>query len=204
MPRYGHGLRVTVEQYDERLFGNWNYGQGEVSLFACRQLGSMPMTVFGRLVGTAQWGDPPRQDQVGLRDEQPVYLNPGSLLDLLGDFVEAPELHSLRGLGSGYPGSPVVSGTLELRLPLVEAPLIQVLGLGLGQFTAAAFVDFGQVVGNSPFIWTQGIEIKANLLVGNLALLTLAYGHAGTAEAWRLNRPGLPPSYVRLGLVSPF
>ncbi len=204
MPRYGHGLRVTVEQYDERLFGDWNYGQGEVSLFACRQLGSMPMTVFGRLVGTAQWGDPPRQDQVGLRDEQPVYLNPGSLLGMLGDFVEAPELHSLRGLGHGYPGSPVVSGTVELRLPLIKQPLVQMLGLGLGQFTAAAFVDFGQVVGSSPFIWTQGIEIKANLLAGNLALLTLAYGHAGTAEAWRLNRPGLPRPYLRLGLVSPF
>ncbi|GAH81091.1 unnamed protein product [marine sediment metagenome] len=159
--------------------------------------------VFARLVGTFLTDTPPPQDQIGLVTNPPVYLNPGSLLGMLGDFVEAPELHSLRGLADPQLGDRVVSGTVELRLPLVEKPPVKVLGLGLGQFTAAIFTDFGQVWGGdgAEARLTQGLEIKANLIVGDFPLLTLAFGQAGDQDAWQ---QGAPLTYLRLGLVSPF
>ncbi len=201
LPPGGSGLRLRYDHYTTTLFGDFDYGRGEVEIFTHRKVPKAPLVVFARWVGTVLTGTPPRQDRIGLLTDPPVYLNPGSVLGMLGGFIEAPELHSLRGLDLSKLGDRVLSGTLELRLPLIKQPLVQVLGLGLGQFTAAAFVDFGQVIGGSPFVWTQGIEIKANLLVGNLALLTLALGQAGDQEAWQQRAP---LTYLRLGLVAPF
>ncbi len=203
LPPGGTGLRLRYDHYTSALFGEVDYGKGEADVFTHRKIPKTPLVVFARLVGTFLTDTPPPQDQIGLVTNPPVYLNPGSLLGMLGDFVEAPELHSLRGLADPKLGNRVVSGTLELRLPLVEKPPVKVLGLGLGQFTAAIFTDFGQVWDGdgAEARLTQGLEIKANLIVGDFPLLTLAFGQAGDQDAWQ---QGAPLTYLRLGLVSPF
>lgn len=201
----GTGLRLRYNHYTTALFGEFNYGKGEVEVFTHRKIPKTPLVIFARGVGTLLTGTPPRQDHIGLLTDPPVYLNPGPVLGMLGEFIEAPELHSLRGLAEPALSNRVVSGTLELRLPLAEKPPVKVLGLGLGQFTAALFADFGQVwysdhAGKAARL-TQGIEIKGNIVIGNLPLLTLAFGQAGDQEAWQQSAT---LTYLRLGLVSPF
>ncbi|UCH61664.1 MAG: PD40 domain-containing protein [Fidelibacterota bacterium] len=205
LPPGGTGFRLRYDHYTTVLFGDFQYGKGEAEVFAHRNVPKTPLVVFARLAGAVLTGTWPRQDGIGLLTDSPVYLNPGSALGLLGEFIEAPELHSLRGLTEPKLGNRVVSGTLELRLPLVEESLVQVLGLGLGQFTAALFADFGQVWDRGSSAaharFTHGVEVKGNIVIGSFPLLTLAYGQAGDQEAWQQCDP---LTYLRLGLVSPF
>ena len=67
------------------------------------------------------------------------------------------------------------------------------------------FVDFGMVrrfgEGGALSRMTQGAEIKGNIVIGKLPILTLAYGQARDQDAWQ---DGAAITYVRLGLVSPF
>ncbi|MBA7610176.1 MAG: hypothetical protein GH143_07880 [Calditrichaeota bacterium] len=205
LPPGSTGFRLRYDHYTTALFGDFNYGKGKVQVFTHQKIPKTPLVVFARWAGTILTGTGPRQDRIGLLTDPPVYLNPGSVLGMLGDFIEAPELHSLRGLADPKLGDRVISGTLELRLPLVEEPLVQVLGLGLGQFTAALFADFGQVWDSESSTasarFTQGVEVKGNIVIGSFPLLTLACGQAGDQEAWQQRTP---LTYLRLGLVSPF
>ena len=201
LPNNGTGVQLRYDFYSSAIFGDADYSRVELDLYHHQRLGRTPLVIFGRAVWTALDGDPPPQDQIGLLTDPPVYLNPGSLGSFFEGIVETVELHSLRGLEESYLGEQVVSGTMELRLPIVEKPLAQVLGWGLGHFTLATFMDFGQVVGETDWITTAGMEIKADIVLGELPVLTLAFGQAGDREAWEQQDPII---YLRLGLVAPF
>lgn len=201
LPRQGSGLQIRFDLYSSLFFGNRDYGKSEVDLFTHRRIPRTPLVLFLRGLGTALVGDAPPQDRTGLLTDAPVYLNPGSALGFAGGLVETVNLHSPRGLRQSYPALRVVSGTAELRLPLVGRLPVSLLGLTLGQLTAAVYTDFGQAFDTSPFIFTRGAEVKGNLMLGKLPLFTLAYGAAGEWDggAGTIYRP-----YLRLGLVSPF
>ncbi|UCH10269.1 MAG: PD40 domain-containing protein [Fidelibacterota bacterium] len=205
LPPQGTGLRLQYDLHSSALYGDVDYSRLELDMFMHYRIAKGPLVLFTRLVGTQQDGEVPTQDRIGLLTDAPVYLNPGSVVGLLGDFIVAPEVHSLRGLATSKLGDRVLSGTVELRIPLIEKPLVQVLGIGLGQFTAAVFTDFGLVrrsaEGSTDSRMTQGMEIKGNIVIGKLPVLTLAYGQAGDQEAWE---DGAAITYMQLGLVSPF
>jgi hypothetical protein len=205
LPPHGTGLRLRYDLHSSTLYGDVDYSRAEVDMFTHQRIPKAPLVLFARMVGTHLAGNVPAQDRIGLLTDPPVYLNPGSVLGLLGGFIEAPEIHSLRGLAASRLGDQVLSGTIELRVPLIEKPLAQILGIGLGQFTAAAFTDFGVVRKSDEEStisrMTQGVEIKGNIVIGKLPVLTLAYGQAGDREAWQ-NEAAI--TYARLGLVSPF
>ncbi len=205
LPSSGSGIQLRYDYYTDAIFGDFNHDRASMDVFIHQKIPKTPFVLFVRGIGTSMTGSPPPQDRLGLLSDQPFYLNPASIPGLVGEFIWMPRFHSLRGLDGAVLGERVVSGTLELRLPLVEPPLINILGIGLGQFTAAVFMDFGWVwdrgsdtaAGRS----TQGVEVKGNIIIGGLPLLTLSWGLAGEEQAWEREAPH---SYLRLGLVSPF
>jgi hypothetical protein len=206
LPRSGQGLRIRYHLFSSALYGDFSYRRAAIEYFSHWKIPQVPAVVFVHGMGSGITGQPPGQDRIALLGDSPVYLNPGSALGFLVPFVEVPILHHLRGLKHPVLGTVALTGTMELRLPLYTGLLIQGMGLKLGQLTAALFADFGQVWDEGGFTGgsnrsTWGVEIKANILIGSLPLLTLAYGQAGEPDAWRSNDPG---TYLQLGLVSPF
>ncbi|MEE9464721.1 MAG: hypothetical protein V3W14_03985 [Candidatus Neomarinimicrobiota bacterium] len=200
LPPQGAGISVRWDVYTSSIFGDYDYNRLELETFRHQPIASTGLVVFARLIGTALTGSPPPQDRVGLLTDSPVYINPGSPLNYLGELIETPETHSLRGLEETILGRRAWSGTLELRLPLARELPVKVAFLGLGHLTAAVFTDFGGVPGVGDPIVTQGLELKVNLLVGKLPLVTLAGGRAGDREAWKRRDP---LTYFSFGLVSP-
>jgi hypothetical protein len=206
LPRSGQGLRVRIHLFNSALYGDFSYNRVAVEYFTHWKIPQVPAAIFIHGMGSGISGHPPLQDRIALLGDSPVYLNPGSALGFLAPFVEVPALHHLRGLEHPVLGSGAVTCTVELRVPLLAKPLIKAMGLELGQFTTALFADLGQVWDEGDFTGgsqrsTLGVEIKANILIGSLPLLTLAYGYAGDTAAWRRNDPG---TYLQLGLISPF
>ncbi|MFC1547968.1 hypothetical protein ACFL5M_05535, partial [Candidatus Neomarinimicrobiota bacterium] len=206
LPRNGQGLRIRYHLVSSAIYGDFDYRRTTVEYFTHWIVAPGPAVLFLHGKGSSLTGRTPSQDRVALLGDPPVHLNPGSALGFLLPFVEVPVFHHLRGLERPVLGAAAISGTIELRVPLLAKPVIKVIGLEVGQITAALFADLGQVweAGNfasgSPRT-TAGMEFKGNILTGSLPLLTLAWGQAGGSDAWR---KGDPVAYLELGLVSPF
>ncbi len=204
LPRQGMGAGLRWDHFSSRLYGDRDYGHLEVDLFSHNALGSSPLVIFSRWVATAQYGEPPGQDRIGLQDAGPFLLHPGLGNVLVGSFLETVELHSLRGLRSTVLGTQVAHGTHELRLPVIGRLPVNLAGFQLRGLTLALFADYGavwQAGGMSFSVATFGGELKANLTLGGLPLVTLAVGEAGQQSDWEA---GSPRFYLRLGMIEPF
>ncbi len=198
-PKHGMGARLRLDHYTTAIYGDVDYGKGEAEFFMHQRLGSS-LAIFGRVIGTTLYGTPPQHDRTGLMAAPPVYLNDGSIGALLGDVLETVEIHSLRGMPTSTISTSAWSGTLELRAPLADKLPINLFGYGLGQVTVALFTDFGQAVGKTDLLYSYGSELKVNLIIGNLPILTFAVGQA----FWPENEVAIETEYFRLGLMSPF
>ncbi|MFC1535577.1 hypothetical protein ACFL32_00280 [Candidatus Neomarinimicrobiota bacterium] len=206
LPRNGQGLRARYQLYSSVIYGDFSYRRAAIEYFSHWKIPQVPAVIFLYGIGSGISGHPPAQDRIALLGDPPVYLNPGSALGFLAPFVEVPVIHNLRGLRNPVLGTAAVTGTIELRVPLLAKPVIKVMGIEAGQFTAALFTDLGLAweVGDRSTgsqRHTYGLELKGNILIGPLPLLTLAYGQAGEPGAWRENDP---VTYLELGLISPF
>ena len=206
LPRCGQGFRIRYQLTSSAIYGDFDYHRATMEYFVHWKIPHLPAVIFFHGLGSDISGQAPAQDRTALLGDPPVYLNPGSALGFLIPFVEVPVFHHLRGLEHPALGATAVTGTMELRLPLLAKPVIKVLGLEIGQFSAALFTDFGQIWGGGDFTdssrrSTLGVELKANILIGSLPLFTMAFGQGGASDTWR---EGDPATYLQLGLVSPF
>ena len=102
----------------------------------------------------------------------------------------------------------------ELRFPLIPSIPAAILGITLNHFTGALFSDVG-VVRDRPdnasqkALQTFGAELKANVSVGDIALVIISYGVGGDSDFWSnkdyRNETVLKDHfYFRLALVNPF
>lgn len=203
LPRQGMGTGLRWDHFSSQFYGDRNYGHLELDVFSHNAIGRSPLVIFSRWVATVQYGKPPGQDRIGLQDTGPFLLHPGLGNVLISSFLETVELHSLRGLSSTTLGTPVAHGTHELRLPVMGRLPVNVAGLQLRGVTLALFTDYGAVwqAGEMFSVATFGWELKANLTVGGMPLVTLAVGLAGEQSDWDL---GTPRTYLRLGMIQPF
>jgi hypothetical protein len=206
LPRRGQGFRIRYHLTSSTIYGDFDYRRATVEYFAHLKLPHLPAVMFFHGLGSDISGRAPVQDRIALLGDPPVYLNPGSALGFLVPFVEVPVFHHLRGLDDPASGTTAFTGTMELRLPLLAKSVIKVLGLEVGYFSAALFTDFGLIweggdIADGSRRSTQGMELKANILIGSLPLFTLAYGQGGATDAWQA---GNQATYLQLGLVSPF
>ena len=145
-------------------------------------------------------GDVPRQNLSGLYASPPMELHP--MLSPLEEsrYLESIRILSPRGLEQDIPGDWAALASHELRLPVMGALPVNLLGFGLADVTAALFVDYGMAGngGATETVLTSGMEVKVNLTLGPVRLLTIAVGNAaGLFSDKEL-------FYLRLGTIQPF
>jgi len=202
LPKQGFGLQSSIDFANKKIFGDFSYTHLKVSGFAnAKFLG--PITLYSRVKTQAMFGKPPAQDSLGLTRDFPIYF-PTGILNL--GILNIPEVHNLRGWDGVRLGNRLVFGSLELRVPLISALPIDILGFSLGSVTGALISDFGNAWNADnelpDWIFTAGYEIKFAIKVGKIPIINFALGEAQTIESWKNQED--PQQYFRLALINPF
>ena len=123
---------------------------------------------------------------------------------------DLPESYNLRGQKGNYPATELIYNVSELRIQLIKALPAHILGIKLTGITGALFHDLGYLPESTTTLTTMGAELKFNLSLGKMALLTLSAGVGGDTDYWEpiIEDPDLldfkDDHYFRLALVNPF
>ncbi len=214
LPHNGTGFNAHIELISSSLWGVANYQKLWVDGFMNQQLGPTPFVAYARLKWEKHTGSVPYQDRIGLLDVDPLYYSPGTLAGDLAGLVHPIETYNLRGQQGNYYGREVLYQVTELRFPFIPAIPANILGLTLNHFTGALFSDVG-VVRDRPdnaspkVLQTFGAELKANVSVGDIALVVISGGVGGDEDFWsnkdyRNDSILQDHTYFRLALVNPF
>ena len=210
LPRDGLGVLAHGEQALSSVWGENDYRQYWLEGFFNYALPKVPFVLYGRLKYVGQSGDILVQDELGFSDSGPLYFSTQymSAIRSIGLF-DAPESYSLRGQVGQFPGSELIYSVSELRMPILEQVPVNIFGLSVKNITAALFYDFGYIPASEKVLETYGAEMKFDISLGQLPLVTLAYGWGGNADYWTGTAGSDEDnfwgrSYLRMALVNPF
>ncbi len=208
MPRDGKGILAHIEKTAPAVWGEGDYSQFWLEGFFNYDIPGLPVVLYSRMKYVGQNGTILPQDKLGFSETAPVYLSTAYMTTIRSTGIfDAPESYNLRGQKGQYPASELIYSVSELRMPLMKRIPINLFGLGFQNFTAAAFYDFGYIPESSTQLSTYGAEIKFDVSLFQLPIVTLAYGWGGDSDYW--NRAEAEPdfwgeSYLRMALVNPF
>ncbi|MCH7575355.1 MAG: PD40 domain-containing protein [Candidatus Marinimicrobia bacterium] len=200
LPQSGAGIKAVWEQLTPAVYGDRTYATAWLEGFHHLRVPVTPLVLYSQLGATLTLGNAPRQNLSGLYASAPFELHP--MLSPLEEsrYLESIRILSPRGLEQDIPGDWAALASHELRLPVMGALPVNLLGFGLADVTAALFLDYGVAAagGKTQTVTTSGMELKLNLTLGDVRLLTIALGNAaGLFSDKEL-------FYLRLGTIQPF
>lgn len=210
LPRDGQGIQAHMERAISEIWGDHDYSQYWLEGFFNYDVPKVPVVLYGRMKVVGQTGDILEQDKLGFSESAPLYFSTQylRLIESTG-IITAPESFSLRGQKGHYAGSELIFSSAELRMPILDKVPINILSLGIGNVTSALFYDFGYIPESETHLKTYGAELKFDVTLAKLPLVTLAWGWGGDADYWAgeddlRNEDFLARSYLRMALVNPF
>jgi len=183
-PTQGFGIYAQADYANKSLFGDFSYTRLTTDSYVNLPFGKTAL--YLRLKTIIQSGQPPKQDEVLLTDDKPIYLGNGHTF--LNEFL--PENHNPRGSTGFRLGDRLIFGSVEYRLPI--APKFLSLNL---------ISDFGNA-------WYSGKE-KEDMIVTAGYELRLSLGPIvlSGGEAQLLKDLGdktkKPIRYFRLAMTNP-
>ena len=208
LPRDGHGVLVHGEKTAPEIWGSNDYWQYWAEGFVNLKVPRAPLIWFNRLKYVGQGGDVLDQDALSFSEQSPFYYSTPLLTTIRSTgLFDAPEVYNLRGQKGAYPGDELLYFSSELRFPLFKRLPLNIFGFGLQNFTANVFYDYGYIPQNSKHLETAGGEIRFDVSLSDLALVTLAYGWGGDKDYWSRDAGASDfwgDSYLRMALVNPF
>ncbi|MBT3630962.1 MAG: hypothetical protein HOG76_10880 [Candidatus Marinimicrobia bacterium] len=210
LPRDGLGFLAHIERALSGVWGENDYSKYWVEGFYNYDVPKLPAVLYGRMKVVGQAGDIPIQDELGFSDSGPLYFSTQYMAAIKSTgLLDGPESYSLRGQVGQYPANELIYSVTELRMPLIEKVPVNVLGVGVQNITAALFYDFGYIPDSEKVLETYGAELKFDISLAKLSLVTLAYGWGGDADYWvgidgETEDNFWGRSYLRMALVNPF
>ncbi len=211
LPRNGSGILAHIEKTIPSIWGDNDHTQYWVEGFFNYGIPKLPVVLYSRLKYAGQQGSILVQDELGFSEAAPLYFSTAYMTTIRSAGIfDATESYGLRGQTGHYSGSDLVYSTTELRMPLLEKLPVNILGLGLQNLTAALFFDLGYLPQTETQLNTYGAELKFDLTLINMPLITLAFGRGGNSDYWsQKNNEEYVPAfwddhYLRLALVNPF
>ena len=211
LPRNGWGLLAHAEKTMPQIWGDTDYSKVWMEGYVNLRIPKTPFVIYNRSKWEYHSGGILSQDSIGFMSTAPLYFSAGTLLNLAGQgILDLPESYNLRGQVGDYPATEILYNVSELRLGVLKAFPAHVLGLGFTGITAALFHDLGYLPETGETLTTMGAELKFNLSIGQLALLTLSTGVGGDQDYWEgiMEDSDLfslyDDHYFRLALVNPF
>ncbi|MCF7823698.1 MAG: hypothetical protein K9N35_05950 [Candidatus Marinimicrobia bacterium] len=211
LPGNGWGLLAHAETTLPQIWGDADYSKIWMDGYVNIKIPHSPFVFYNRSKWEYHDGDILSQDSIGFMSTAPLYFSPGTILNLVGQgIIDLPESYNLRGQTGEYPASEILYNVTELRVPLLKAFPAHFLGFGFTGITGALFHDLGYLPETGETLTTMGAELKFNLSIGRVALLTLSAGVGGDQDYWTgIIEESAPfdlsaDHYLRLALVNPF
>ncbi len=211
LPRNGFGLQAHIETTLPQVWGAGDYQKLWLEGFINLEIPKTPFVLYNRSKWEAHSGDILAQDSIGFMSTSPLYFSAGTIMNMAQvGIMDLPESYNLRGQAGEYPASELFYNVSELRISLLKSFPAHVLGFGFSGLTGALFYDYGYLPETNHTLSTMGAEIKFNLVVGKMALLTLSSGVGGDSDYWNRilddqdNFTLWDDPYFRLALVNPF
>lgn len=210
LPRDGLGFQAHLEKATSKVWGENDYSQYWMDGFFNFDIPKLPFMLYGRMKYVGQSGNIQMQDELGFSESAPFYFST-EYMHLLKNtgVIAAPESYSLRGQVGQFQANELIYSVTELRFPVIETLPMDVFGIGVRNVTSALFYDFGFIPDSETDLATLGFELKFDVCVQELPLVTLAWGLGGDSAFWRgtddqKNKDILTKSYLRMALVNPF
>jgi Tol biopolymer transport system component len=211
LPRSGYGILGHIEKTIPQIWGEADYSKVWLEGFFNVAIPKTPLVFYNRSKWEYHSGGILAQDSIGLMSTSPLYFSPGTILNMAGAGIyDLPESYNLRGQKGNYPATELIYNVSELRIQLIKALPAHILGIKLTGITGALFHDLGYLPESTTTLTTMGAELKFNLSLGKMALLTLSAGVGGDTDYWEpiIEDPDLldfkDDHYFRLALVNPF
>ena len=210
LPRHGQGVLAHAERAFSSIWGENDYTKYWLEGFFNYDIPVLPVVLYGRMKYVGQTGDIRIQDELGFSETGPLYFSTQYMTTIRSTgLFDGPESYSLRGQVGQYPASALIYSVTELRMPILEKVPINFFGLGVQNITSALFYDFGYIPDSEKILETYGAELKFDISVSKLPIVTLAYGWGGDADYWSGSNEGnevsfWDRSYLRMALVNPF
>lgn len=210
LPRDGLGFLAHAETASSRIWGENDYSKYWVEGFFNYELPKLPVVLYGRMKYVGQAGDIRIQDELGFSESGPLYFSTQYMTALRSTgLFDGPESYSLRGQVGEYPATELVYSIAELRMLILENVPVDVFSLGVQNITSALFYDFGYIPDSGKALETFGAELKFDISLAKVPVVTLAYGWGGDADYWAYADSGNDTSlwdrsYLRMALVNPF
>ena len=182
-PKDGFGISGLVDYANKDLFGDFSFTRLEGDFFA-----NIPVNKSGSLVSyfrlktMAVSGKPPAQENVGLTDDIPIYIQGTAP----SRFV--PENHNPRGWSGYRLGDKLLFGSAELRQAAGPISLNLISDFGNAWFSKSE---------KEKIVITVGYELRFAL-----GPLVISGGDAQEIEGWKNKQT--PIRYYRLALINPF
>ncbi|MBT3254110.1 MAG: hypothetical protein HN995_10615 [Candidatus Marinimicrobia bacterium] len=208
LPRDGIGFLAHAETASSSIWGENDYSKYWVEGFFNYDIPTLPVVLYGRMKYVGQTGDIRIQDELGFSESGPLYFSTQYMTAIRSTgLFDGPESYSLRGQVGQYPADELIYSVTELRMPILEDVPVNIFGLGVQNITTALFYDFGYIPDSKKALETYGAELKFDISLAKLPLVTLAYGWGGDADYWASSDTGISfwdRSYLRMALVNPF
>ena len=210
LPRDGLGFLAHAERGISSIWGENDYSKYWAEGFFNYDIPTLPVVLYGRMKYVGQTGGIRIQDELGFSGSGPLYFSTQYMTAIRSTgLFDGPESYSLRGQVGQYPANELIYSVTELRMPILEEVPVNVFGLGVQNITTALFYDFGYIPDSEKVLETYGAEVKFDLTLAKLPIITLAYGWGGDADYWADIDTGdekdfWDRSYLRMALVNPF
>ena len=204
LPRQGYGVAIQYDFTSPVLYGDFNFDRITTDAFINQRLFG-PLTLYGRLLYSRQSGHFPQQDSLGFVDDINLYLLGNASWGLaLGNFINTYENYTLRGYPEAVFGEQLLTGNLELRVPLLPALPVHIFGMSVGKTVTAPYVDYGTIwrMNHATEIITTGIEFRTEVRLAKMPVFHIGYGAGNTLQAWQ--QETAPHYFARIALVNPF
>ena len=204
------GLLAHLERATSSIWGDNDYSQYWLEGFFNYDIPNLPVVLYGRMKYVGQSGDLRVQDELGFSESAPLYFSTQYMTTIRSTgLFDGPESYSLRGQVGQYPASELIFSVAELRMPILEKVPINIFGLNVQNITSALFYDFGYIPESDKALESYGAELKFDISLSELPIVTLAYGWGGDADYWTgldVGEEGAfwDKSYLRMALVNPF
>ncbi|MCF6237242.1 MAG: hypothetical protein L3J79_00245, partial [Candidatus Marinimicrobia bacterium] len=211
LPTNGVGVLAHIESTIPEIWGNGDYQKIWAEGFFNQKIPKTPFVLYNRSKWERHTGNILAQDSIGFMSTAPLYFSPGTILNVAqAGIFDLPESYNLRGQTGDHAASELIYNVTELRIPLMRSFPAQFFMLQFTGFTGALFHDLGYLPETDEVFTTMGAELKFNLSIGKIALITLSTGLGGNADYWEMiledpDRLDIQQdSYFRLALVNPF